>query len=121
MKQQNLLFLLICLCMLSCTTSKQKSTKKSIELSDVASITIGNSKNDSTALTMTDTDVKMFVRKWNKAKSKGFWKYLPTHWIIVNLKNGDRRVFRQNGEKIKENNDECFEIEDPEEYSGLYR
>lgn len=121
MKQRNLLFLLICLLVLSCTTSKQKSTKKSIELSDVASITIGNSKNDSTALTMIDTDIKTFVRKWNKAKSNGLCKYLPTYWIIVNLKNGDQRVFCQNGETIKENNDECFDIGDPKEYNGLYR
>ena len=121
MKPRRVLFFLICLIAISCSVAKPKSTKKRRELSSVQSITIGDGELDSTVLTMTESDVKTFVRKWNEAKSKGRCIYLTTHWIIVTLKDGTQRTFRQNGETIKENGDECFNIGDVNEYGGLYR
>lgn len=120
-KLPTLLIFVTYLTVISCNVTKPKSTRKNIDLSSVQSITIGKSKEDSTALTMTKSDVKTFVRKWNVAKSEGLCIYLPTHWIIVNLKDGTQRIFRQNGKSIKEKNDECFNMGDPEEYEGLYR
>lgn len=106
---------------IGCTTTKRKSSKENIEFSDVKSITIGNGKEDSTALTMVEIDAKAFVRKWNNAYSKGRCKYMSTHWITVNLKDGTKRFFRQNGETMKEKGDECFDMGSTQEYKGLYR
>jgi len=118
-----LLSLSIVCAIFACTPApaNERSTKKELKISDVDSISVGNQLQDSTALTMVEEDLKTFVMKWNKAESIGLCKYAPEHWITVYLKDGTQRTFRQNGETIKEKNDECFNMGPISDYKGMYR
>lgn len=55
---------------------------------------------------------KVFVDKWNSAKSKGPYKFIPLYFIDIYLKDGSKRAFRISNTIIKENNDIGFDLGD---------
>lgn len=69
---------------------------------------------------LNDFSKKAFIEDLNKAHSIGPCKYFPQYNIIVFMKNGTQRDFRANGENIKENTDECFDIGEANYFRNLY-
>lgn len=70
---------------------------------------------------LTAEQSKIFVEKWNSAKSKGPCKYIVLYWVDITLNDKTVRTFRVNGQSIKENNDQCFDLGDGKYIDRLWK
>ena len=97
----------------------------SLHKSDIDSIVlIPHSPDDTIALPsikLTDKNIQKFTDDFNDSKYVGPCKYYPFYLLNVYLKDGKSRDFRCNGQNIKENNDQCFEIGDHNYFDDLYK
>jgi hypothetical protein len=65
-------------------------------------------------ISLTDSQAKLIADKWNNSVGKGLCKYLPEFFMTVYLKDKRKREFRINGQNIKENNDWCYDLGEPD-------
>ena len=111
-----------------CGQSKSKSfnDKTPLDLNTIKYIEIRNHSGKSDTVKtiskrLTTTQTKIFVEKFNNAKSSGLYKYITEYWVDVFLKNGTKRVFRVNSNHIKENNDYTFDLGDKKYLENLWQ
>ncbi|GIK70535.1 MAG: hypothetical protein D8M18_10530 [Bacteroidetes bacterium] len=113
----NIFTLIILTNLTVCGQTKSITDKQNIDLTSVDFIEINNNSRqvDTTQIThkrLTYEQTKLFVDKWNMAKSIGPCKYIVLYWINIIFKDGTKRTFRINGNNVKENNDWCYDIGD---------
>ena len=97
--------------------NKSNFQKIKIDVNTVEYIEIRNIKEQLDTLSnkikhLTNAQINLFVEKYNNSKPNGLRKTIPLYFISVYLNNGTKRVFRINGQYIKENNDYCFDLVD---------
>ena len=115
-------FIIFIVSSLLLTSCKQGIAPIDLVMVDLIKI-FPNSAGDTIAeapIKLNDFSKKNFIEDLNKAHSIGPCKYFPQYNIIIFMKNGTQRVFRANGENIKENTDECFNIGDKNYFKDLY-
>jgi hypothetical protein len=94
-----------------------KVVKRPIDSAAVDHIVIRNSNStgdfeENIHQLLTSEQQRIFVEKWNTARSRGPCKYIARYWIDVYFKDKSKRTFRLNGASIKERNDYCYDIGD---------
>lgn len=115
-----LIFAILLITLTACEQpSKSISNKTKINLDAVDYVEIKQKFNDQTSKRLTDEQTEDFVTNWNESKSEGPCKYMPKLWLTVTFTDGTTRVFRANGENIKENNDWCYSIGDNQFFNQL--
>ena len=112
-----ILTLFITTILTACGQTKSFGDKKVIDLTTVDFIEIRNHSGQADTIQtvrkrLTNEQAKLFIDKWNNAKSNGPCKYIVLYWIDITMKDGTKRTFRINGENIKESNDYCFDLGD---------
>ena len=71
---------------------------------------------------LTQEQLNEFVSNWNKAKSKGVYKFISTYYITIYFKDGSKREFRTNTTNlIKEESDWSFECGDIHFFENLWK
>ena len=111
--------ILILTSLTSCGQVKSKSVgdKKPLDLNAIKFIEIRNHHGGADSVKtiykrLNTSQTKIFVDKFNSAKSSGLYKYIVEYWVDVSLKDGTKRIFRVNSSNIKEDNDYCFDLGD---------
>lgn len=117
------LFLSLTYC--SYSSSKTSIEKTTINFEKVERIEIKNNPlgqiNEKIDLKELTTDqAKVLVSNWNYSKSKGPCKFGLQYWLFVIFKDGTKRIFRANGQYIKEYNDWCYDIGNEHFFKNLY-
>ena len=118
-----LLSLILIFLFVSCSFIKKGSLHKTnidYKLVDNISIKKGLYASDSIYF-LTDKEVKIIINEWNNSEYKGIYKMIPNYWIRINLKNDSVRIFRTNGELIKEDNDWTYGLSSPKLVSSLWK
>jgi len=106
----------------SCGFQKSQSFgKKSIDKDSVDYIVIEQWHKDSSAFRLNNKQINDFIDKWNNSSSVGLYKYIAEYDLTVHFKNGLLRNFRINTEKIKENNDYCYNILDKDFFNNVWQ
>jgi hypothetical protein len=127
MKQMRILTIIMITCLTACAQIKTRSVddKKTIDLTTVDNIKIKNQSVQEDTLPilikqLTSQQIKIFVDKWNNAKSMGPSIFVALFMIDITFVNGSKRTFRINGQSIKENNDWCFDLGDSKYIEQLW-
>jgi len=112
-----ILTLFITTILTNCGQTKSFGDKKVIDLTSVDFIEIRNQSGQADTIQnlrkrLTNEQAKLFIDKWNNAKSNGLCKYIVLYWVDITMKDGTKRTFRINGKNIKESNDYCFDLGD---------
>ena len=106
----------------SCGFKKsQLFDKKSIDKDSVDYIVIEQWHKDSAAYRLSNKQIMDFIDKWNSSSSSGLYKYIADYNLTVHMKNGLLRNFRINRDKIKENNDYCYNITDKDFFNNVWQ
>ena len=109
----------------ACGQTKSIDDKQAIDLTTVDFIEIRNHSGQADTIQtirkrLTNEQTKLFVDKWNTAKSNGPCKYIVLYWVDVTFKDKTKRTFRVNGKNIKEKNDQCFDLGDSKYIEQLW-
>ena len=112
-----ILTLFITTILTACGQTKSFGAKKVIDLTTVDFIEIRNHSGQADTIQtvrkrLTNEQAKLFIDKWNNAKSNGPCKNIVLYWVDITMKDGTKRTFRINGKNIKESNDYCFDLGD---------
>lgn len=107
------------------TKKKLIGDKQTIDISTVDFIEISNHPGQINTVEtlrkrLTNEQAKIFINKWNNAKSNGHCKYIVLYWVDITFKNGAKRTFRINEKNIKEQNDVCFDLGDSNYITQLW-
>jgi hypothetical protein len=83
------------------TKSKSVGDKQPLDLSSIKYIEIRNHHGGTDTIQtiykrLNVTQTKVFVDKFNNAKSSGPYKYIVQYWVDIHLKNGTKRILRVN-------------------------
>lgn len=109
----------------ACGQTKFFVYKKVIDLTTVDFIEIRNQSGQAHTIQtlckrLTNEQAKLFIDKWNNAKSNGPCKYIVLYLVDITMKDGTKRTFRINGKNIKESNDYCFDLGDKKYVETLW-
>lgn len=109
----------------ACGQTKSIGDKQAIDLATVDFIEIRNHSGQADTIQtirkrLTTEQTKLFVDKWNIAKSNGPCKYIVLYWVDITFKDKTKRTFRVNGKNIKEKNDWCFDLSDSKYIEQLW-
>lgn len=98
---------------IGCSQPKKSINKQTkIDIESINHVYIKKDLYGTDSIRLNEDQVKLFVDKWNKAKSRGLYKMGPEFWITIKLKNDSVRSFKTNQDLIKENNDWTYSISD---------
>lgn len=99
--------------------------KESIDINKIAYVEISkrnlSTKTDSPIKRVTIEQYKDFVEKWNSSKSLGADKFVSKYVLYLVFKNGSKRQFTINRNKIQQSNWMTFDIGDDLYFEKIWK